>query len=94
MSRLLLFPTVTSSWRLRRLPTVCSLDYDSTSADDFRMLTDTVTDRDVYFNAEYKSYQAVQDVDAVSGVETYKLVETEESKRYIHTSPKDFNLVD
>ena len=43
------------------------------------MLTDTVTDRDVYFNAEYKSYQAVQDVDAVSGVETYKLVETEES---------------
>ncbi|KAG4412682.1 hypothetical protein IFR04_014185 [Cadophora malorum] len=57
-------------------------------------LEKTANNRDAYFNAEYKSYQAVQDVDAVSGVETYKLVETEESKRYIHTSPKDFNLVD
>lgn len=58
------------------------------------MLTDIVTDRDAYFNAEYKSYQAVEDVDAVSGVERYTLVETEESKHYVHTIPEDVSLVD
>ncbi|KAG4443019.1 hypothetical protein IFR05_001473 [Cadophora sp. M221] len=40
-----------------------------------------------YHNAEYRSYRLTTDEEVAAGVDMYKLIETQESRNYIHTFP-------